>query len=79
MNDLKKTIKMIMNYISKKPDLQHEDEGAECYILTIKKDLFFRNHIRNSLEKSFSNKKLSDLYNIYCKKNFTKNNIILYK
>ena len=79
MADLKKTIKLIMKYLTNKSESTDEVDLTKCYVLTIKKDLFFKNHIRNSLEKSYSNNKLNDLYTDYCKDNFAKNNIFVYK
>ena len=83
MSDLARTIKLIMYYISKKQNLEIKDNTSinseNCLILTIKKDLFFRNHLSKSLEQVYSNDKLTDLYNSYCKNNFTKNNVFLYK
>ena len=79
MSDLTHTIKLIMNYISRKhvPEIE-TNEG--CLIVNIKKGLFFRNHISKSLERVYSNDKLTDLYSNYCKNNFKKNNCIyLYK
>ena len=79
MSNLKKTIKLIMKYLTNKTEPIEETDMTKFYILTIKKDLFFKNHINNSLEKSFSNDKLNELYTDYCKDNFTKNNVFLYK
>ena len=80
MSDLMKTIKMIMNYISNKKENNTEQiDNKACYILTIKKDLFFKNHVSKSLEKTYSNDKLNDLFKSYCKDNFSENNISLYK
>lgn len=80
MSDLMKTIKMIMSYISNK---QNNDTGEinskPCYILTIKKDLFFKNHVRKSLERSYSNDRLNNLFKSYCEDNFLENNVSLYK
>jgi len=78
MSDLTNTIKMIMKYISKKrrsPEVQL----SNCKVITIKQDLFFKNHINKSLNRSFSNDKLQDLYSNYCEDNFSENNIPIYK
>lgn len=71
MSDLKNTIKMIMKYISKKnrsPNVQL----SNCEVIIIKQDLFFKNHINNTLARSYSNDKLTDLYSDYCVNNFEK-------
>ena len=73
MSDLTQTIKLIMEYISKKNtrDINNSsiNNSQKAFIITIKKDLFFKNHLN----------KLVDLYTDYCKDNFTKNNVLLYK
>ena len=80
MSDLMKTIKMIMSYISNKHNNDTDEINSKaCYILTIKKDLFFKNHVRKSLERSYSNDKLNDLFKSYCEDNFLENNVSLYK
>lgn len=78
MSDLARTIKLIMNYISKKRRDDIETDTTGCLVLTIKKNLFFKNHVSKSLAIIHSSDKLSNMYNAYCKNNFSKKNIILY-
>ena len=61
MSDLKNTITMIMKYISNKKSTT-EKKNFNSIKTTIKKDLFFKNHINVSLEKSYSNDKLNEIY-----------------
>tara|TARA_B110000208_G_C11788618_1_gene436577 strand:+ start:1673 stop:1876 length:204 start_codon:yes stop_codon:yes gene_type:complete len=61
MSDLKNTIKMIMKYISNKKT-PPDEKIFNSIKTTIKKDLFFKNHINVSLEKSHSNEKLNESY-----------------
>lgn len=82
MSDITYTIKLIMDYIAKKKHTDIKNNSINSpgsFIITIKKDMFFKNHLSKSMEQVYKNNKLNDLYNNYCKDNFTKNNIILYK
>lgn len=82
MSELTHTIKLIMDYISKKQPFQIKDNSSDTtnsIMLTIKKELFFRSHLSKSLDNAYKNDKLDDLYNKYCKNNFVKNNVFLYK
>ena len=83
MSDLTQTIKLIMEYISKKNtrDINNSsiNNSPKTFIITIKKDLFFKNHLSKSMDQVYKNNKLVDLYTDYCKDNFTKNNVLLYK
>jgi hypothetical protein len=84
MSDLSHTIKLIMDYISKKKttrdiNCNSINNSQKDFIITIKKDLFFKNHLSKSMDQVYKNNKLGDLYTSYCKDNFTKNNLLLYK
>ena len=81
MSDLTHTIKLIMDYISKKNPFEMNDKinPQNTFVITIERDMFFKNHLGRSLEKIYKNNKLDNLYNSYCKNNFTKNNVFLYK
>lgn len=63
MNDLKGTIKMIMKYISTKQNSSNKDFNT--IKSNIKKDLFFKNQVGLSLEKSHSNENLNETYQKY--------------
>ena len=63
MNDLKDTIKMIMKYISTKQNSSNKDFNT--IKSNIKKDLFFKNQVGLSLEKSHSNENLNETYQKY--------------
>ena len=73
MSDLNHTIKLIMDYISKKKryEINHYNINPHNSTrITIKKDLFFRNHMSKSMDQVYKNNRLTNLYNNYCKNNF---------
>ena len=64
MSDLKDTIKMIMKYISTKQSSSN-NKDLNTIKSSIKKDLFFKNQVGLSLEKSHSNENLNETYQKY--------------